>query len=211
MAKRLPKTTIKKAIELLATQPDITAKEAANQLGIHEQTIVGWKKNPEFVDAIYDTYMVQFGTELPGVLQAMINQGKAGNVQAARLVLEHSGKLVKNINITVDSPFEKFLKKDATPIEYKDAEIQDIVDDIPDIPDIVLPEPINEDPVERKKQEVIDIKKEISRSKRSLARRKMYKLRKRAEDVGLEPLGKKPSALEKENWLKEIERRENEN
>jgi len=38
----------------------------------------------------------------------------------------------------------------------------------------------------------------------------MYKLRKRAESVGLEPLGKKPSALEKENWLKEIERREDE-
>jgi hypothetical protein len=209
MAKRLPKTTIKKAIELLATQPDISAKEAANQLGIHEQTIVGWKKNPEFVDAIYDTYMVQFGTELPGVLQAMINQGKAGNVQAARLVLEHSGKLVKNINVTVDSPFEKFLKKDATPIEYKDAEIQDIVDDVPDIPGVVLPEPLDEDPGERKRKEVLDIRKEISRSKRSLARRKMYKLRKRAEAVGLEPLGKKPSALEKENWLKEIERREN--
>ena len=72
----------------------------------------------------------------------------------------------------------------------------------------VIPEQ-TETPREQKNRELKDIKKEISKSKRSIARKKMYKLRKRAEAVGLEPLGKKPSALEKENWLKEIERREN--
>ena len=66
-----------------------------------------------------------------------------------------------------------------------------------------------ETPKEQKDREVKDIKKEIGKHKRSVARKKMYKLRKRAEAVGLDPLGKKPSALEKENWLKEIERREN--
>ena len=44
------------------------------------------------------------------VLNSMIREAIEGNVQAGRLVLEHSGKLVKNINVTVDSPFEKFLK-----------------------------------------------------------------------------------------------------
>ena len=53
----------------------------------------------------------------------------------ARLVLEHSGKLVKNINVTIDSPFEKFLKADKTPVDFVDAEVQDIVEDIPEMPD----------------------------------------------------------------------------
>ena len=166
---------------------------------------------PCFVDAIYDTYMVYYGSEIPSVLQAMIDQAKAGNVQAGRLVLEHSGKLIKNVNITIDSPLDKFLKADASPVEYVDAEIQDIVDDMPNIQDDVdrvIPKQ-TETHKEQKDREVKDIKKEIGMHKRSVARKKMYKLRKRAEAVGLEPLGKKPSALEKENWLKEIERREN--
>ena len=203
---------MKKAIEAFASDPEITNQQVADAIGVHMDTINRWRRNPEFVDAIYDTYMVHFGSELPSVLQAMISQAKAGNVQAGRLVLEHSGKLIKNINVTVDSPFEKFLKTDATPVEYEDAEIQDIVDDIPDIPDVVVPEqnPTNETTRERKTREIRDIKKEIGKSKRSVARKKMYKLRKRAETVGMEPLGKKPNALEREEWIKKIERRENE-
>ena len=50
---------------------------------------------------------------------SMVREAKAGNVQAARLVLEHSGKLVKNVNVTIDSPFEKWLKK------VDDAEVVD--------------------------------------------------------------------------------------
>jgi hypothetical protein len=203
---------MRKAIEAFASDPEITNEQVARLCNVHLNTIKRWRTSPEFVDAIYDTYMVHFGSELPAVLQAMISQAKAGNVQAGRLVLEHSGKLIKNVNVTIDSPFEKFLKTDASPIEYRDAEIQDIVDDIPDIQDVVLPEikQESETPRERKKREIRDIKKEIGKEKRSIARKKMYKLRKRAEAVGLEPLGKKPSALERDNWVKEIERRENE-
>ena len=131
---------MRKAIEAFASDPEITNQQVADAIGVHYDTVKRWRTSSEFVDAIYDTYMVHFGSELPAVLQAMINQAKAGNVQAARLVLEHSGKLIKNISVTIDSPFEKFLKTDASPIEYRDAEIQDIVDDIPDIQDVVLPE-----------------------------------------------------------------------
>ena len=302
---------IKLAIEAFASEPGITNRQVADMIGVHKDTIRRWRKDPKFVDAIYDLYMVYYGSQIPCVLQAMIDQAKAGNVQAGRLVLEHSGKLVKNVNITIDSPFEKFLKADASPVEYVDAEIQDIVDDVPNVLDDVRPKPqyekmeskedvylmqsgdtnfykigFSNDVRERmkaiqannpeeinlvatcpggynveqeihkcfnskrnvgewfefspqdldnvlqvfddvrnsfyeakrkepkkkfkpKSEELRDIKKEIGKHKRSVARKKMYKLRKRAEAVGLEPLGKKPSALEKENWLKEIERREN--
>ena len=205
------KDEIKLAIEAFASEPGITNQQVADIVGVHQDTINRWRRDPKFVDAIYDTYMVYYGSEIPSVLQAMIDQAKAGNVQAGRLVLEHSGKLIKNVNITIDSPFEKFLKADASPVEYVDAEIQDIVDDMPNIQDDVervIPKQ-TDTPKEQKDREVKDIKKEIGKHKRSVARKKMYKLRKRAEAVGLEPLGKKPSALEKENWLKEIERREN--
>ena len=201
---------MKKAIEVFATQPGITNNEVAELVGVHPQTVKMWRSSPQFIDAIYDSYMVQFGSELPAVLQSMINQAKAGNVQAGRLVLEHSGKLVKNINVTLDSPFEKFLKEDKKEVEYRDAEIQDIVEEIPDIQDVVLPPMNNEDQEYRKEIETQEVMDNIKRSKRCLGRRKMYKLRKRAEAVGLEPLTGKPKAIEKERWIKEIERRENE-
>ena len=39
--------------------------------------------------------MVTFGSRLPTVLNSMVREAEAGNVQAGRLVLEHSGKLIK--------------------------------------------------------------------------------------------------------------------
>ena len=98
----------KVAVEHFATNPNLTVRELAEELGVTERTICKWRTDPNFMDAIYDRYMVLFGGELPAVLSAMIREAKSGNVQAGRLVLEHSGKLVKNINVTVDSPFEKF-------------------------------------------------------------------------------------------------------
>jgi len=114
MGDLLKKPNVLKAIELYALRPDITAAEVAKELGVSKQLIHIWRKNPNFVDAIYNRYMVEFGGELPAVLQAMIREAKAGNVQAGRLILEHSGKLVKNINVTIDSPYDKFLKSKST-------------------------------------------------------------------------------------------------
>ena len=210
MPKIIQKDVMKQAVESFATQPGISNKEVSELVGVHEQTIQMWRNNPEFIDAIYDTYMIHFGSELPAVLQSMINQAKAGNVQAGRLVLEHSGKLVKNINITLDSPFEKFLQADKKVVEYRDAEIQDIVGEMQDIQDIVLPPIDKEDQKERKVRETSEVMDNIKRSKRCLGRNKMYAMRKRAKAVGLEFLKGKPKTYDKEQWIKEIERRENE-
>ncbi len=117
MADIIKKPLVQQAINLYVQEPNITAQEIANKLGVSTALVYSWRQNPNFIDAIYDKYMVEFGGELPAVLQAMIREAKAGNVQAARLILEHSGKLVKNINITVDSPYEKFLKAEKAEIE----------------------------------------------------------------------------------------------
>ena len=88
----------------------LTNKEIANKVGVSVESVNKWRQDPNFIDAVYDKYMLKFGLELPNILDAVVREATCGNMVAARLALEHSGKLVKNINITVDSPFEKFLK-----------------------------------------------------------------------------------------------------
>ena len=126
------------AIELLAFHPDLSLQQVADKVGVSKDCISKWKQLPEFVDAVYDRYMMQFGLEIPHVLDSMIREAKAGNVQAGRLVLEHSGKLVKNINVTIDSPFEKFLKNVPDAEVVEDSEVIDaavVIDSFDDLPE----------------------------------------------------------------------------
>ena len=215
MSDLLKRPDVKQAIELYALQPEVTATEVANAIGVSRELIYIWRKNPNFVDAIYERYMVEFGSELPAVLQAMIREAKAGNVQAGRLILEHSGKLVKNVNVTIDSPFEKFLKADKVEIEYEDAEIEDIVDSVPDI-EAELPERNTESQIRRTKREKKQIKKrvlsETQKKKRNAKRKEWNAWIARAKKVGMEALpARRPTPAQKQEWREEIIRRENEN
>ena len=215
MSDLLKRPDVKQAIELYGLQPEVTATEVANAIGVSRELIYIWRKNPNFVDAIYERYMVEFGSELPAVLQAMIREAKAGNVQAGRLILEHSGKLVKNVNVTIDSPFEKFLKADKVEIEYEDAEIEDIVDSVPDI-EAELPERNTESQIRRTKREKKQIKKrvlsETQKKKRNAKRKEWNAWIARAKKVGMEALpARRPTPAQKQEWREEIIRRENEN
>tara|TARA_R100000781_G_scaffold90102_2_gene55612 strand:+ start:2507 stop:3157 length:651 start_codon:yes stop_codon:yes gene_type:complete len=212
MTDLLKKAGVMQAVELYATYPDITAKEVADKIGVSKTLVYSWRKNPNFVDAIYDRYMVQFGSELPAVLQAMIREAKAGNVQAGRLILEHSGKLVKNVNITVDSPYEKFLKSEVTEIEFEDAEIEEIVDSIPDM-EINLPERDPEDQSKRVQKEKKKIKERVAeeseKKEYNKKRREWYKWNKRAKAVGVDPLpSRRPTPAQRKDWQNEIKQKE---
>ena len=210
MTDLMSRPIVQQAIQLYVQEPNITAQEVANRLGVSAKLIYNWRQNPNFIDAIYDKYMVEFGGELPAVLQAMLREAKAGNVQAARLILEHSGKLVKNVNITVDSPFEKFLKAERTEIEVEDAEVEEITDSIPDI-EVELPKRKVENPKERTIKENKDIKKAIATKKRNERRRELHKWKKRAKAVGMESLpSRRPTPAQKEAWINEIKAKENE-
>ena len=199
----------KVAVEHFATNPSVKIKELALELGINERTIVGWRTDPNFMDAIYDRYMVLFGGELPAVLNAMIREAKSGNVQAGRLVLEHSGKLVKNINVTVDSPFEKYLKTvDIDDVE--DAEIVEMMEEIPIIES--LPERDIEPPVKRNKREKNQIDDAIKQEQYNQKRKEWYKWKKRAKAAGVEPLSaRRPTKGQRKTWEDEIIKRESEN
>ena len=199
----------KVAVEHFATNPGLTVKELAIELGVTERTIVKWRTDPNFMDAIYDRYMVLFGGELPAVLNAMIREAKSGNVQAGRLVLEHSGKLVKNINVTVDSPFEKYLKA----VDIDDAEDAEIIEAMEDIPVIeTLPERDTEPPVKRNKREKKQIDDAIKKEQYSQKRKEWYKWQKRAKAAGVEPLSaRRPTKGQRKAWEDEIIKKEGEN
>ena len=195
----------KVAIEHFATNPSLTIKELAAEIGVTERTIFKWRTDPNFMDAIYDRYMVLFGGELPAVLSAMIREAKSGNVQAGRLVLEHSGKLVKNINVTVDSPFEKYLK-----IVDDDAEDAEIVEAMEEIPIIeTLPERDIEPPIKRNKREKKQIDDAIKKEQYNQKRKEWYLWKKRAKAVGVPPLSaRRPTKGQRKAWEDEIIKKE---
>ena len=193
------------AIEFIAMNPAATKKEIADHVGVDPVTIYDWQREPNFVDSVYERYMLAFGFELPAVLQAMVREAVAGNVQAGRLILEHSGKLVKNVHVQVDSPFEKFLKAEVGG-EYEDAEIIEAEYELDKLP---IRDERNNKPGKRKKTEKKKLKRAVSKQRKKdkelKQRRARYALRVRAEKVGLEPLP--PGRLSKgkrEVWLNKL-------
>lgn len=194
------------AVELFALQPSISLEQVANKIGVSKKTIENWRSDPNFLDACYDRYMIEFGSQLPSVLNAMVREAQAGNVQAGRLVLEHSGKLVKNINITVDSPFEKFLKSVPDAEVVADAEIVEAAEDISFES---LPERNTENQNQRVKNEKVlnrkAIEKEEKRLKYNIQQKEWYKWRKRAKAVGVEQLkGRRPTPAQRKDWQEKI-------
>lgn len=192
------------AVELLAFNPEMTIQQIADKVGVSKGCIENWKRNPEFIDAVYDRYMLQFGMEIPQVLESMIREAKAGNVQAGRLILEHSGKLVKNVNITIDSPFEKFLKSVPDAEIVEDNEIIDAAESV-DVSFDDLPPRNTENQVKREAEEKIATKELIKKAEVNAKQKVWYKWRKRAKAVGIEPLkSRRPTPAQRKDWEKSI-------
>ena len=188
----LKKVNQQAAIDLLIQNPGLNKTEVAKQLDIPPRTIRSWFADDRFVDMYYKRYMTLFNSKLPMVLNSMIREAVEGNVMAGRLVLEHSGKLIKNINVTVDSPFEKFLKA-----KEIDADVIEVITE--DLPER---NPENDTPKKRNKKEA----KKISYAKNKKQNKaKRYALLQRAKKVGLEPLpAKRPTHSERRKWLEKL-------
>jgi len=188
----LRKVNQQAAIDLMIHNPGLNKTEVAKQLDIPPRTIRSWFADDRFVDMYYKRYMTLFNSKLPMVLNSMIREAVEGNVMAGRLVLEHSGKLIKNINVTVDSPFEKFLKA-----KEIDADVIEVITE--DLPER---NPENDTPKKRNKKEA----KKISYAKNKKQNKaKRYALLQRAKKVGLEPLpAKRPTHSERRKWLEKL-------
>ena len=205
----------KKAVELLALNPHLSNQDICNKLNISLRTLDYWKSDPDFAEAIYLRYMIDFGAQIPAVLNAMVREAQAGNVQAGRLVLEHSGKLVKNITVSLDSPFEKFMRglQEVEVIEDKD--IIDIAEEI-DI-DVELPERKIENQEKRaieergatikiiKEEEIKIVRAEEKKKKRNEKQKDWYKWKKRAKALNIKPLpNKRPTPAQRKDWEQSI-------
>ena len=205
----LKKSNQMAAIDLLIHNPEITKKQLAEELKMSPQTIHNWFADDRFVDMYYKKYMVSFNAKLPMVLNSMIREAVEGNVQAGRLVLEHSGKLVKNINVTVDSPFEKFLKAEQIDeAEIIDAESEEVSNMIQTLPERNTKnnKPKKREINEKKAVKRIKEGKPPSRKKTREDRANRYALLQRAKKVGLKPLpSRRPTNSERRKWLKKLE------
>tara|TARA_Y100000114_G_C11737194_1_gene316881 strand:- start:720 stop:1382 length:663 start_codon:yes stop_codon:yes gene_type:complete len=210
MKTALKKVNQKAAIDLLIHNPNLTKQQLASELDVTERTIQNWFADDRFVDMYYKKYMVEFNSQLPMVLNSMVREAVEGNVQAGRLVLEHSGKLIKNINVTVDSPFEKFLKaEEINSTEIIDAESEEVKEIVETLPERNIE---NDKPLKRKMKEeekIKNIKLKKPSSKKSKDRAKRYQLLQRAKKVGLKPLpSRRPTNSERRKWLEELVKRE---
>ena len=157
METKLNPILINRAVDIYATTPNVQHKDVADELGINYKTLLKLRKDADFWKKVWDTYLVTYEADVLDVCRSMVREALAGNTSAGRLVLEHSGKLQKNINITISSPFERWLaneeKKQLEPskeINCIDAEI--------------VPEQI--------KQEFNHIDKQLIKKKKWLERRK---------------------------------------
>ena len=162
------------------------------------------RRDPNFWAKVYDHYMVTFEGDVVNVLKATVREATAGNVQAQRLVLEHSGKLQKNINITIDSPFEKWMAKLEGGVEITDAEV---IEDMPEFSE--LPPRTADNSPFKAKEELNKLQNSVNKAKtsknRNELRREQYKWVKRAEAVGVKKLSaKRPTPGQKKAWQEKI-------
>tara|TARA_Y100000310_G_scaffold201184_1_gene201260 strand:- start:1679 stop:2368 length:690 start_codon:yes stop_codon:yes gene_type:complete len=203
------------AIELMASQPGISTKDASTALDCTGQTIRVYRRDPAFNEAVYSRFMDISGGRLVGVVDAMIREAIRGNVQAATLILKHYGKLEDKLTVRIESPFERFLKIG----NFEEAEVieSDVAVDVGSSLEITtdLPErdESNNKPLGRKRDEnkkIATIRNGTFRNKESKElRKKARNLRERAIKVGMSKL---PPGRQRKNvrldWIEELESRE---
>ena len=199
------------AVEIYANNPEITHKEVAITLGVTEKTLRKIRRNPEYQENLYNYYMVTFNEGVIKTLESMLRESWAGNVQAGRIVLEHSGKL-QNSDGKHLSPFEKWammqIEKQEKGTEVGiDAEDAEIVEDIPNFPELP-PRTADNSPLKTKEElnKLQNIpQKAKSIKNRNKVRREQYKWVKRAEAVGVKLLSaKRPTPGQKKAWQEKV-------
>ena len=184
------------AIDMLVSSPESSIQAVADKAGVTTATIRNWFKDPEFVEVYYQKYMVTFGARLPNVLNSMVREAEAGNVQAGRLVLEHSGKLIKRVEVeNHQSPFEKFLNTQV-PVEAE------VIEDIEEVQVFPQRPVVPENPVQIK----LDKKKKDKKNKK---RREARRWRERAQAIGIEmPKRGRQTPRQRKEWQEKIIKKE---
>ena len=186
---------VNKAVDIYATTPNVQHNFVADELGISYKTLLKLRKDADFWKKVWDTYLVTYEADVLDVCRAMVREALAGNTSAGRLVLEHSGKLHKNIHITISSPFEQYLESQQGKQLEPSKEI---------IEAEVVPVEIQ--------QEFQQIDRELEKKKSVLEkRRELYSWSRRAEAVGIAPMPpRRPTKGQRLDWEMSIIRAEDE-
>lgn len=186
---------VNKAVDIYATTPNVQHNFVADELGISYKTLLKLRKDADFWKKVWDTYLVTYEADVLDVCRAMVREALAGNTSAGRLVLEHSGKLHKNIHITISSPFEQYLESQQGKQLEPSKEI---------IEAEVVPVEIQ--------QEFNHIDSELLKKKAVLEkRRELYSWSRRAEAVGIAPMPpRRPTKGQRLDWEMSIIRAEDE-
>ena len=191
------------AVELFATNPDIEAKRVAELLDVTPQIVYDFRRDPNFHMQVQDRFMAELENDIPSMVSALKREVLAGNVQATRLMFEYMNKLQKNINITIDSPFENWMKKQEFG-DVIDAEIIVNMDEFKELP----PRTANNSHLEIHKERLRvqnAPQKAKSLASHNKTRREQYKWVKRAKAVGIEKLpGKRPTPGQKKVWQDKV-------
>ena len=201
----------KTAIELTATNPNLSVKDIAKELGISDRTLIKWRSDPNFLEAVEKRYMVVLGSKIPAITEAMVREAQTGNVQAARLVYEFAGKLIKKQEINILSPYEIHFGNinNMNVDDAEDAEVMEAIEEI-EIPNIeTLPDRDIEPPIKRQIREKKQIDDAIKKEKYSQKRKEWYQWQKRAKAAGVEPLSaRRPTKGQRKAWEDEIIKKE---
>ena len=191
------------AVELFATNPDIEAKRVAELLDVTPQVVYEYRRDPNFHMQVQDRFMAELENDIPSMVSALKREVLAGNVQATRLMFEYMNKLQKNINITIDSPFENWMKKQEFG-EVVDAEIIVDMEEFKELP----PRTANNSHLEVHKERLRvqnAPQKAKSLASHNKTRREQYKWVKRAKAVGVEKLSaKRPTPGQKKEWQDKV-------
>ena len=214
METKLTPHLVNKAVDIYATTPNVQHNFVADELGISYKTLLKLRKDADFWKKVWDTYLVTYEADVLDVCRSMVREALAGNTSAGRLVLEHSGKLQKNIHITISSPFEQYLesqdRKQLEPskaIEQRSKSSADIVD-----AEIVVARDKCPTLPPEIEQEGQHIDRELVKKKATLEkRRELYSWSRRAEAVGIAPMPpRRPTKGQRLEWEMSIIRAEDE-
>ena len=207
------------AIERMASNPSLKTNHLAEELKVDPYTVRTWKNDVGFISAVYDRFMDIAGKHMPDVIMAQIEEAKAGNTQAATLVLKHFGKFQDTITIKIESPFDQFLKtnNDIAVEVAEEAEIISVEDAIAIGNSFELPEkikvkrdPINDKPKTRVHRENKKLSKVYRQKQIKKNRSERYAWLQRAKAIGIDKLGQgRPSPEKLRAWHNSIIQAEN--
>ena len=192
--KKLTPILENRAVDIYAHSPNIKHGEVAEKLSISDKTLLKLRKNADFWDKVYKAYLIEYESEMPDVLRALIRESKAGNVQAIRLVLEHTNRLQKHINIKISSPFEQWMAQSGNN-QIEEAEI--VVGESPPLP----PRTANNTP-KKVQNDFVKLDKELQKKQSwNKRRRELHRWNQRAKACGIEPLpARRPTPGQRKEW-----------